>query len=206
MDHRHMLAALMFGVALIAAEGDPEPIFTATRSTDRRRLMISPRKLNTNEPHEKDVVTSVVAMAMRAWGATEIMFLADAYVIHTNDRTEAEILPSENPRYIDALIVNIYRADGPDEGVYVPHHLDDQGRTIFEDIQVQPPPPPESEVPAITDQSRFPALIHRALRMTDEQVKEVLAKTPEPEGPWETVEQMFEVMRGEGYVVEEGDG
>jgi hypothetical protein len=205
MDHVHMLAALAFGVNILRSDTEVAPIFTGTRPGDGQRLMISPRTLETNNPKEKDMVTSVVATAMRAWGATEIMFLCDAYIIRTDDPAEAEILPSENPKYMDALIVNMYRADGPDEGIYVVHHLDDQGKLRFEAPQLQPAPPPEAQAPAITDQNRFPRLIHAALSLTDEAVAEVLATLPLPSGPITDVRQLFAVMGEEGYAVMEGN-
>lgn len=193
-------AAMVFGKILLSSGQDVVPMMVVTRSGDENRLLLAPPPF---DDQTKEPVFAMMAVAARIWGGTDIVLMTDSYFRRVEPEEQDDydidhpVLPSQDPKAVEALMVHVFRADGPDFGQVQPYHRGPEGIT-FDEIEDLPE--------SFTRDGMMVKVIHQAFRRTDEQVVRLMTEMNEvmPVGSIEDPTPFFEVLRDGGFAVMEG--
>lgn len=186
---QEMRTALEFGKMIIRSGHEFSPLMLVMKEGEHMFLG-SP---GTATPEDKDKALMMMAMAARAWGGDEIVFLCDSLFLKLGPGEEPHTMPSEDPRATDAIVVSAFRPDGDDLGILAAYHYTPEGIVFDEDEELPPGDPGKP-------QGLIPMVMHTCLSMTDEQVSRILESAPVP-GGLHSVDELFTTMSGMGFLV-----
>lgn len=193
-------AALEFSKAMLRTTGQLDPMVVGIKPPSGRgmpdHVMMAPRGVQDRD--DKYVAFSVMAVAARFWGAQRIVFVSDSWMVKgSGDKVydpEVEGYPSEHPDRTEAIIASVFDLDAGTTGFILPYVRGGEA-IAFGEIE---PLPEEGE-----QMGMIPFIMHKALAMTDEQLREMFAGLSALSGD-ETptdAEGMFRMMRANGYAV-----